>query len=91
LHGFSRFPCNNHTLAALLGLNDATQGRWPRRAAPRRWSARRGKTPHRTHGSVRPIAARQLADPRDLMVHCAQEMGHLAGFLAELYAALVDP
>ncbi len=33
--------------------------------------------------AVRPIAARQLPDPRDLMVHCAQEMSHLAGFLAE--------
>ena len=34
---------------------------------------------------VRPIAARQLPEPRDLMVHCAQEMNHLAGFLPELY------
>lgn len=31
-------------------------------------------------------AARQLPDPRDLLVHCAQEMNHLAGFLPELYA-----
>ena len=30
---------------------------------------------------VRPVAARQLPDPRDLMVHCAQEMNHLAAFL----------
>ena len=34
---------------------------------------------------IRPIAARQLPDPRDLMVHCAQEMNHLAGFLPELH------
>ncbi len=39
---------------------------------------------------VRPVAARQLPDPRDLMVHCAQEMNHLAGFLAELYATVGD-
>jgi len=35
---------------------------------------------------VRPLAARELPDPRDLLVHCAQEMNHLAGFLPELYA-----
>ena len=35
---------------------------------------------------VRPVAARQLPDPRDLMVHCAQEMNHLAGFLPAIYA-----
>ncbi|MGZ8801581.1 MAG: DAPG hydrolase family protein [Mycobacterium sp.] len=35
---------------------------------------------------VRPIAARQLPDPRDLLVHCAQEMNHLAGLLPELHA-----
>lgn len=35
--------------------------------------------------ALRPIAARQLPDPRDLLVHCAQEMNHLAGFLPELY------
>jgi hypothetical protein len=34
---------------------------------------------------VRPIAEHQLPDPRDLMVHCAQEMNHLAGFLPALY------
>jgi hypothetical protein len=34
---------------------------------------------------LRPIAARQLPDPRDLMVHCAQEMNHLAGFLPQLH------
>lgn len=35
---------------------------------------------------VRPVAARQLPDPRDLLVHCAQEMNHLAAFLPQLYA-----
>lgn len=35
---------------------------------------------------VRPIAVRQLPDPRDLLVHCAQEMNHLARFLPDLYA-----
>lgn len=34
---------------------------------------------------LRPVAARQLPDPRDLLVHCAQEMNHLAGFLPRLY------
>jgi hypothetical protein len=27
---------------------------------------------------------------RNLFVHCAQEMNHLAGFLPELYAAFGD-
>ena len=36
--------------------------------------------------AVRPVAARQLPDPRDLLVHCAQEMNHLAGFLPAIYA-----
>ncbi|MCK0177123.1 DAPG hydrolase family protein [Mycolicibacterium sp. F2034L] len=35
---------------------------------------------------VRPVAARRLPEPRDLLVHCAQEMNHLAGFLPALYA-----
>ena len=35
---------------------------------------------------LRPVAARQLPDPRDLLEHCAQEMNHLAGFLPELFA-----
>jgi hypothetical protein len=35
--------------------------------------------------AIRPVAARQLPRPRDLMVHCAQEMNHLAGFLPALY------
>jgi hypothetical protein len=38
-----------------------------------------------TDTAVRPIAARQLPYPRDLVVHCAQEMNHLAGFLPALY------
>jgi hypothetical protein len=41
--------------------------------------------------AVRPIAARVLGDSeasaRNLLVHCAQEMNHLAGFLPELYDA----
>ena len=45
LHGFSRFPCNNYTLAALVKLGAlvklATLGPSPRRAAPRQWPARR--------------------------------------------------
>lgn len=36
-------------------------------------------------GLVRLIATRRLPDPRDLMVHCAQEMNHLAGFLPQLH------
>lgn len=39
-----------------------------------------------TDSLVRPVAARLLPDPRDLLVHCAQEMNHLAGFLPELHA-----
>jgi hypothetical protein len=34
---------------------------------------------------LRPFAARQLPDPRDLLAHCAQEMNHLAGFLSVLH------
>lgn len=34
---------------------------------------------------VRPVAARQLPNPRDLMVHCAQEMNHLAARLPAIY------
>jgi hypothetical protein len=34
---------------------------------------------------VRPVAARMLPDPRDLL-HCAQEMNHLAGFLPALFS-----
>ena len=44
--------------------------------------------------AVRPIASRILGSPetnaRNLLVHCAQEMNHLAGFLPELYAAFGD-
>lgn len=39
--------------------------------------------------AVRPIASRILGNAetsgRNLLVHCAQEMNHLAGFLPELY------
>jgi hypothetical protein len=35
--------------------------------------------------TLRPIAARRLPAPRDLMVLCAQEMNHLGGFLPALY------
>jgi DAPG hydrolase-like protein len=41
-----------------------------------------------TDAAVRPVAARQLPDPRDLLVHCAQEMNHLAAFLPALYGEL---
>jgi hypothetical protein len=37
---------------------------------------------------VRPFARLRLPDPRDLLVHCAQEMNHLAARLAELYELL---
>jgi DAPG hydrolase PhiG domain len=44
--------------------------------------------------AVRPIASRVLgtseATARNLLVHCAQEMNHLAAFLPELYDALGD-
>lgn len=44
--------------------------------------------------AVRPIAARVLgnaeANARNLMVHCAQEMNHLAAFLPELHQAFMD-
>ncbi|MEO3759052.1 hypothetical protein ABGB19_12285 [Mycobacterium sp. B14F4] len=39
---------------------------------------------------LRPVAARQLPDARDLMVHCAQEMNHLAGFLPALFARFAE-
>lgn len=39
-----------------------------------------------TDAAVRPVAARQLPDPRDLLAHCAQEMNHLASFLPALHA-----
>lgn len=41
--------------------------------------------------AMRSVASRILGNPeanaRNLMVHCAQEMNHLAGFLPELYEA----
>ncbi|OCB31813.1 hypothetical protein A5675_25720 [Mycobacterium malmoense] len=44
--------------------------------------------------AVRPVAARMLGNAetnaRNLMVHCAQEMNHLAAFLPELHAAFGD-
>jgi len=44
--------------------------------------------------AVRPIASRVLGTPeataRNLLVHCAQEMNHLAGFLPELYEVFGD-
>ncbi len=44
--------------------------------------------------AVRPIASRVLGTPetsaRNLLVHCAQEMNHLAGFLPELHEAFGD-
>jgi hypothetical protein len=43
-----------------------------------------------TDAAVRPVAARQLPDPRDLTVHCAQEMNHLAAFLPQLYQRFGD-
>ena len=47
------------------------------------------KAPGVASKAVRPIASRILGDPgasgRNLLVHCAQEMNHLAGFLTELY------
>jgi DAPG hydrolase PhiG domain len=49
------------------------------------------KAPGVASRAVRPIAARVLGNPessaRNLLVHCAQEMNHLAGFLPELYEA----
>jgi hypothetical protein len=35
---------------------------------------------------IRPVAARQLPNPRDLLVHCAQEMNHLAGILPGVHS-----
>lgn len=52
------------------------------------------KAPGIASRAVRPIAARILGAPestaRNLLVHCAQEMNHLASFLPELYAAFGD-
>ena len=52
------------------------------------------KAPGVASRAVRPIASRILGNAestaRNLLVHCAQEMNHLAGFLPELYAAFGD-
>ena len=44
--------------------------------------------------AVRPVASRILGSPsenaRNLLVHCAQEMNHLAGFLPQLYVRFGD-
>ncbi len=52
------------------------------------------KAPGVASKAVRPIASRMLGDPvasgRNLLVHCAQEMNHLASFLPELYEAFGD-
>jgi DAPG hydrolase PhiG domain len=49
------------------------------------------KAPGVASRAVRPIASRILGNPessgRNLIVHCAQEMNHLAGFLPDLYEA----
>lgn len=37
--------------------------------------------------AIRPLAKGLLPDPAELLVHNAQEMAHLAGFLPELFAA----
>lgn len=41
--------------------------------------------------AVRPVASRILGNPeataRNLLVHCARETNHLAGFLPRLYEA----
>jgi DAPG hydrolase-like protein len=43
--------------------------------------------PHAVGQVLRPLAARRVgaASARDLIVHCAQEMNHLAGYLPALY------
>ena len=52
------------------------------------------KAPGAASRAVRPIASRILGVPdataRNLLVHCAQEMNHLAGFLPELYVQFGD-
>lgn len=52
------------------------------------------KAPDIASKAVRPIAERVLGNPetnaRNLLVHCAQEMNHLAGFLPELYQNFGD-
>jgi hypothetical protein len=36
------------------------------------------------------VAAQQFPDPRDLIVHCAQEMNHLSEFLPQLYGRFAN-
>lgn len=52
------------------------------------------KAPGVASRAVRPIASRILGAPeataRSLLVHCAQEMNHLASFLPDLFAAFGD-
>jgi hypothetical protein len=52
------------------------------------------KAPGVASKALRPVASRLLGDPvasgRNLLVHCAQEMNHLAGCLPELHAAFGD-
>ena len=52
------------------------------------------KRPRRCVPGGAPIASRVLgnaeASARNLLVHCAQEMNHLAGFLADLYEDFGD-
>jgi len=52
------------------------------------------KAPGAASRAVRPIASRILGVPdataRNLLVHCAQEMNHLSGFLPELYEQFGD-
>jgi hypothetical protein len=52
------------------------------------------KAPGVAARAVRPIASRVLGNAestaRNLLVHCAQEMNHLAGFLPELHDAFGD-
>jgi len=52
------------------------------------------KAPGVASRAVRPIASRVLgtseATARNLLVHCAQEMNHLAGFLPELHEQFGD-
>jgi hypothetical protein len=52
------------------------------------------KAPDVASKAVRPIASKILGDAeanaRNLLVHCAQEMNHLAGFLPELYEGFGD-
>jgi hypothetical protein len=52
------------------------------------WSARGGPRRQPARGPGRAPGRGPLPDPRDLMVHCAQEMNHLAAFLPDLHGAL---